>query len=466
MATVSDAVPATPASWTGGGATRGWALVVLAIALLGVLAAWQPALLQGVVGGGLLGAAICFAVFLCARARPETRVLRRVIGWGIALRAFFAVVHLVVALWFYGGMTDLGTYLYVVDQMYDRLANWQSPLAALKEGYQTIGNGCVIVFLTMVSLVTGPTLWSFFIVSAAISLAGAYLYVRAFQRAFPDAEGERFFVYVMFFMPAVCFWSVYAGKDFLAFFLMGWTTYATAGLLKRFNAADALGLALSTAALTLLRAHIAIPVVLAIALCFVFHTLRDPKVPFVVKPLLLAVIGYVAIKAIGIGIAEMGFKEFSVEALAEQAEFVQRGFAGTTSARTSLPLAIAEPTPAGVLKFLPIGIFTLLFRPSLSEAHNALALASASENLLLLGMVVWRARRLGRSVVAVFRQPFLLYCVIALFATAAVLSISWNLGTMARHKTMVMPFVMMLLAGTRPRSAPVSEEANAHEAGS
>jgi hypothetical protein len=144
----------------------------------------------------------------------------------------------------------------------------------------------------------------------------------------------------------------------------------------------------------------------------------------------------------------------SVDAVAERIESVHRGFANTPGA-TALPPVIHDPSPRSILAFIPVGVFTLLFRPFLWEAHNILAVAAGLENFLLIALIVWRRRQLLASLGSIARDPFLLYCTVALVGAAAAMAVSWNLGTMARHKTMVMPYLMILLAGARrPEAAP------------
>ena len=85
--------------------------------------------------------------------------------------------------------------------------------------------------------------------------------------------------------------------------------------------------------------------------------------------------------------------------------------------------------------------------PEASDRIRILAIAAAAENVLLLALVFWRRRSLRRAFATLGRQPFMLYTLIVLAVGAIILSFNWNLGTLARHRTMVLPFLMMLLAG-------------------
>lgn len=435
----------------------GWLVVIVAGAALGLITAIATPLAQGVVGAALVSVVVCREVLRRASAQSDGDFLKRVVVWGIALRALFVVVHLVVALWFYGGGLDLTNYMAYSIENYERLSDGTLTRELFVENSgTTTGNVFTVVVFMGIALITGHTLWAMFVVSAAVSVAGSYLYYRAFQRLYPGSQGERFLMYALFLLPAVSFWSTYLGKDFVSFLLIGWLTYATAGLLHRLNVADIVGLVISAGLIVLLRAHIAIPIVGAviIGLGFLF---RGRQLPFFAKIIMAVGIAY-AIAYISVGsLMLLGFREISVETMAAQAEFVHSGFVNTP-ATTALPRVIEDPSPASVLKFMPIGLFTLVFRPFIWEAHNVLAVAAGLENLVLIVLIVWRRRQLWKSLTSILREPFLLYCLLAFLGAGAVLSLNWNLGTMARHKTMIMPYLMFLLAGTCRRDRDDSRE--------
>jgi hypothetical protein len=426
-----------------------WVVVALGGAGIGLLAASVPVVVQAVLGAVVLSVPVCRTVLRRARAQRDRPFLGPLVQWGLVLRALYVVTHLVVALWFYGGMTDLRTYMeYVTENHEQILAGTLTREAFATQGGQSVGNGITVAILVAIAMITGPTLWALFVVSAAVSLASAYLFLRAFQRLYPSAEGERFLAITLFLLPAIGFWSTFAGKDFISLFLIAWASYAAAGLLTRINAADVLALTVSGGIFILQRAQIAIPVMVGIAVALGVQQFRRREIPLVFKAAIVVAIAYAVSSASVEGLVAFGFKEVSVDAVAERIETVHRGFANTPGA-TALPPALEDRSLGSILSFIPLGVFTLLFRPFLWEAHNALALAAGLENLLLVALIVWRRRQLGRSLSSLLKEPFLLYCTLALLGAAAAMSFSWNLGTMARHKTMVVPYLMILLAGTR-----------------
>ena len=426
-----------------------WSAIAAGGLLLGCLTGLAPMAVRGAVGGVLALWLVSELVLRAARRGQDGERLHRLLKWAIALRIVFVGVHLMVALWFYAGETDLRGYMKTSGDVLDRVVEGRR-----MEFLDDLGPGTAATVLTLagVAVVTGHVLWAMFLVSAAASVVSAYLWLRAYQRAFPTAPGQRFLTLCLLFLPAVAFWSTFMGKDFICALLTGWASYGLAGLLRRINLADALAFGLSLVALMLVRAHIGIAVGLAGVLAIVVRQFTSPKPRGTERVAVLMAFALLAPFVSVTALARLGVQEATVEAVATHAQRVHAGYANTPGTTTQT-LAIDEPTPGAVLRFLPWGIVTLLFRPFLWEAHNVLAIAAGAENLFLMALVLWRWRPLLRSLRAAVRQPFVLYALVALVGGAAALALEWNLGTMARHRTMVVPYLLVLLAGVETRAA-------------
>lgn len=430
----------------------GWVPVIAGAILIGTASAIVPALVHATLGAMVVCGAICWVLLRAAGRRPQGARLASLLGWAILLRLVFVCVHLLVGFWFYGG-TDSGNYVQSVNEILDNLVAGRLSLESAVEAANGPGNVGTVSILTVIAFLTGPTIGAMFLVSGALSAVSGYLFLRAYQRAFPSGGGDRFMTVTMLFLPAVVFWSAYLGRDFICALMIALVTYCLAGVLNRLNVRDGLGITAGLVVLLAVRPPIVIGVTLGVGAALVARLLLDRQISIPARiatasMLMLAVI-YVSAQ----GLAQIGIEEIAVDVLAERAQQYHAGFAGYADAGmgSALALEIEEPTFGAVARSLPKGIFTLMFRPFLWEAHNVLAVAAGAENLVLLALVVWRWRILAQSVRSIGRQPFLLYVVVAFVAIASVLSFAWNLGTMARLRTMVMPFVMMLLAGVDPR---------------
>ena len=102
--------------------------------------------------------------------------------------------------------------------------------------------------------------------------------------------------------------------------------------------------------------------------------------------------------------------------------------------------------------FLPLGVFTALFRPLPGEVPNPFGVMAGVENIALLlfaGFAALRARLRD------FRDPVVLWAVALLAAWAslyAFLSYS-NLGSAVRFKLQILPVLLLLLLYlARPRA--------------
>jgi hypothetical protein len=293
---------------------------------------------------------------------------------------------------------------------------------------------------------------------------GAYLFLRAHQVVVPDAVDRPFLARALFFVPAVGFWSIYLGKDSLAFFMLACGTYALARLLVGPAPRHLVALLVSLGLLFGVRPHMAAVVSIALAFALGLQPLEKRGAAGYLRPvkrlILLVAVSAGAVLSATQGFLQLGLETLTLELLAERAHTQQRGFVGT-EAGSALPPTLESSDPAEVMRSIPFGVFTLLFRPLPWEAHNALAIAAAAENVLLLGLIAWRWRALLASLRAALGQPLALYSLVVLLAGSAVLSFNWNLGTLARHRTMVMPFLMILLAG--PASFARDERGGARE---
>jgi hypothetical protein len=444
----------------------GWTISLGAMTLVGVvlgtMAARYPSELQGLIVVPLLIWGLVRAMRRSFEGNPQRAYLLQITEWGLVLRGAFVGVHLVVGLWFYGGgidfvgAQDLASGL--LGQVLDGSITFESLGTGQHGGLLGLGVGTLftMALLTVIAVVTGPNLFAMFGGCVVLGMAGALLFLRAFQRAFPRAVGERFLAAALFLLPSVSFWSIFLGKDALAFFLMGSATYCLARLLQGPRFWSLVGLGVSLGLLLGVRPHMGIALGLGVAMALAWRPLRltGPVVWLgpVMRLLLLVPIGVLAVAVGTTGLVGLGVQAVTVESLADLAYQQHLGFV-TTEAASALPLAIESAEPAAVARFIPLGVATLLFRPFPWEAHNALAVVASLENMVLAGLILWRRRALLASLRSLHRQPFMLHTLIVFVVGSIALSFSWQLGVMARFRTMVLPYLLILLAGAEPRDA-------------
>ena len=124
------------------------------------------------------------------------------------------------------------------------------------------------------------------------------------------------------------------------------------------------------------------------------------------------------------------------------------------------PSAIGSPTAK-----LPLAIVTVFFRPFPFEANNA-QVAVTALGTLLLGLLLARRRGVWPTLRHPRRRPYVAFvAVYSLLFVFAFSSIA-NFGILARERTQVLPFFLVLLAipalrrGPGPAAAPSAERRN------
>jgi hypothetical protein len=236
------------------------------------------------------------------------------------------------------------------------------------------------------------------------------------------------------------FWSSIAGKDPLILFGIAGATYAVASWYHEGGRWPHLVLFLLAALLTaLVRPWIGAMLVMAL----LFATVAQ----FVWRQ--FGVWGTALISLAGLGCAALVLVALSSQmgGLLLALEATSNGFAGGGSG-VNAPLVFGSWKD--VLLFLPVGVFTALFRPLPGEVGNAFGLLAGLENVLLLvltaGVAWWvftgksgRARQ-GRPVIL-----WILLTVVMWAGLYAFLSYQ-NLGTGVRFKAQILPLLFLLYA--------------------
>ena len=112
------------------------------------------------------------------------------------------------------------------------------------------------------------------------------------------------------------------------------------------------------------------------------------------------------------------------------------------------PSAVSSPVK------LPLAAVTILFRPFLYEAHNAQVAVTALESTLLLCLTISRRRSVWQAIRHPRRRPYVAF--VAVYMTGFVFAFSTiaNFGILARERTQLLPFFMVLLAIPARRRAP------------
>lgn len=452
--------------------TSGPAMTVIAVGGALAMALFAAALPDAALGIALAPIVVTGLTWLVARrvrAHTDVAFLQGPFWAGVVLRVLAVGAQLAIGFLLYRGQVDFVGYWEHAQQLVDRVVvdgrvDLLFDTAFIDYYFVTRSTFVLAVVLTLMMLIVGPNIVALFLLGVPVSAAGAYLFYRAFEPLAPDAASRRRYALMLFLFPSLAFWSVFLGKDVWVFFLMGCTTLAMSRILHAVRIGPLLALGTSLSMVTLLRPHVGGTLLLAVVAVLALRPLRVRGPALYLRPVLQICVtagllyGFTTIVASAL--SNIGVAALTVEALTERAFMAHTGFA-TTEGGGALPIAIDSRNPADVAAFIPLGVATLLFRPFVWEAHNAMAVVAGLENLFLLGLVLWRLPSLWRGVAMMRRHPMAAFVVVAFLTTSAVLAFDWNLGATQRHRTMVLPFLFMLIALPRGRAERATAKAPA-----
>ena len=446
--------PATTVIALGGAVVMAFLAVTLPDAAIGI--ALAPIVVTG----------LTWLVARRVRAHTDVAFLQGPFWAGVVLRVLAVGAQLVIGFIFYRGQVDFVGYWGLALQFVDRVVvdgrfDLLFDPAFIEDHFATRSTFILAIVVALMMLIVGPNIVALFLVGVPVSAAGAYLFYRAFEPFAPDAASRRRYALMLYLFPSVAFWSVFLGKDVWVFFLMGGTTLAMSRILHAVRIGPVLALGVSLWIVTLLRPHVGGTLLLAVVASLALRPLRVRGPALYLRPVLQVgvtaglLFGFTMVAASAL--ANIGVAALTVEALADRAFMAHTGFA-TTEGGSALPIAIDSRHPAAVAAFIPLGVATLLFRPFVWEAHNAVSMVAGLENLFLLGFVLWRLPSLWRGVSMMRRYPMAVFVFFAFLATSVVLAFDWNLGATQRHRTMVLPFLFMLMALPRGRAERAAAE--------
>jgi hypothetical protein len=116
--------------------------------------------------------------------------------------------------------------------------------------------------------------------------------------------------------------------------------------------------------------------------------------------------------------------------------------------RATLEIKEIDLSPAGMITHSPVAVFTCLFRPFIWESRKIFILFSAFESMLLLCATLYVMFKL--KFFGFFREllsnPFVLVSfIMSIFFALIIGFTTYNFGTMARYKIILLPFYLFTL---------------------
>jgi len=283
---------------------------------------------------------------------------------------------------------------------------------------------------------------SYYATKVSFSMSG-FIAMYIFYRTaviFSHHENKRIF-YVLALFPSTLFWSSILGKDPIVLLGVALYAYGVVGIYqfkkKRFLGILLLGVMIAM----VIRMWMGL-ILLAPLTIFVFY-LRQRSGIFKAVLIILISIAFL----FSLNRFKNGFQLESGDDVLQTATNLSQS---ASTGGSSPGLSMEFTSPGKLIAFLPIGIFTVLFRPLPGEFFsNPFAFIASIENLAFLAWLVlalkrkrWRELKnpLGMWAISVVVIWTILYAPVS----------SGNLGTAMRYKIQILPILLILLLHMLP----------------
>lgn len=382
----------------------------------------------------LVGGAGAVLTWLVVRRTEETRMRRMIVaGWFAKMLGTLARFYVLQVI--YDGTGDANRYSSVGSQVAEMLRggeiSWHRP------GTRVVGTAFVEYVTGVVFAVTGPSTLGGFVIFSSVGFFGTFLIYRAARIAAPQVDA-RMLALLLFFLPSMIFWPSSLGKETLMLLAIGLFTYGSAAVLTHRVVVGISALAVGSILSAMVRPHITLMLVASLLLATVVarSSAGADEIPVgkffrvVLAAGLLVWAAAAASRFLEVDLFDQGGVGTALEATGEQTDTGGSAFANVN------PI------------FFPWAAVTVLFRPFPFEATNLQAAIASAEGTFLLVMVIRRRHALWRALRSVRSS--------GLLAMAAVFTIVFvyaytgfnNFGLLARQRSQVYPFVLMLLAAS------------------
>lgn len=256
---------------------------------------------------------------------------------------------------------------------------------------------------------------------------------------------------VLLFAPGMLFWSTILGKDPLILLGVGMYAYGVVCWQRRGRPSYLLLVAAGITVAAGIRLWFA-PILLAPLFLLTLVGLRS-ALQRVIFTALGGVLLWIAVEQF-----RQQFALASVDELLSATTSLSQGWAYGGSAQE---IATPFSSLGGMIRFLPVGMFTALFRPLPGEVMNPFGLLAGLENAILVALAVVAVVRMRVRELA---DPLVLWALAWVLAWAALYGfVSYqNLGTAVRFKLQILPVLLLLslhLARRRPAAPAVTDGA-------
>jgi len=380
------------------------------------------------------------------------RTLASIVLAGAALKLLMGYVQFKVAYGYYHGHTDAEQYNTVAKTLAApfRRLDFSTNIGSL------IGTGAAKYITGIVYAIFGTSRVTGFMVFGWLSFLGLLALARAFRTGVPNGDSRRYLIAVLF-LPSLLYWPSIIGKDAPMMLGIGLAAYGIACLFRT-RSGGLLPLAGGLAIILVIRPHVAL--IMFVGLVFAVLVRKAPARNFAAP--VFRILGVVALIALGLFLMSRSASYLDQNlkttsgSITDQLDATQQRTSDVEAGSSFSPVVVRTPID------IPLAFVTVMFRPFPFEAKNIASLMTATEGMLMLGLLVLSRRRL-RSIPRMIRNtPYVAFSIGYLFAFTIAFSRFANFGILARQRAQALPFLLVFIALPRfqdlvAESAPASE---------
>lgn len=298
------------------------------------------------------------------------------------------------------------------------------------------GTGTIRFLTGLVYLLTGSNIFAGFLVFSFLAFVGMYLFYRAFAVAFPGARGTAY-ARLLFFWPSLLYWPSSIGKDAWMMLMLGVAALGAAKILAHERHGFAL-LAVGLTGTLLVRPHVTLAVILALAGAYALRTTR--RLPLRTRMRKAAGLMLVLVIAATVGVRTEQF--FDIELTSGELTAAL----DETTRRTTQGGSSFDPARVNSPADYPWAVFTVAFRPMPHEASNIQMTLTSVEGLMLMALMLASLRTVISMPRYSTRLSYLTFAGMYILLFTFVFAALGNFGVLARQRTQMLPFLLVIPA--------------------
>jgi hypothetical protein len=256
----------------------------------------------------------------------------------------------------------------------------------------------------------------------------------------------------VFFLPSLIFWPSAIGKDAWMVLSLGIVAFGAARIFTdhtwRGLAIAGLGLWMAVT----VRPHVAALVGIGLAVAYVFRRPRWElrELALVAKAITIIVVAVVALLVV------QRSNAFLQESGYTNPTDVNSGLSRVGS-NTSRGGSTFRPSPLTSPRRAPAAIFTVVFRPIITDANTSQELIAGVEGTMLLLFALARIRWIIAAIRSAMRQPYVVMAMVHSGLFVLAFSSVANFGILVRQRSSLLPFALIFLC-IPPREKPLSSD--------